>query len=206
MDAGIIRNFKALYKKSLVKHYITCAENGQPQTLTLRLAIRFVKSAWDEVSDKCITNGYKHVDIIPDEDDEDIPLAELRNLMQQFPRSDVDEVPTAEQQFSKLFTVTVAVTRLPPGLRTVVMGDGTRCLIDSNTIWMPAGNAVGLSLGAAYRQPILIHSGAQPGSHQPPTVTPPPCSEHEETTSVCKPSLAQDLQLMRPEEKEETHC
>ncbi|XP_046555566.1 uncharacterized protein LOC124264826 [Haliotis rubra] len=85
MDAGIIRNFKALYKKSLVKHYITCAKNGQPQTLTLRLAIRFVKSTWDEVSAKC----FKHVDIIPttaeieDESDDDITLAELRNLMQE---------------------------------------------------------------------------------------------------------------------------
>ncbi|XP_046572231.1 tigger transposable element-derived protein 6-like [Haliotis rubra] len=103
MDAGIIRNFNALYKKSLVKHFITCAENGQPQMLTLRLAIRFVKSAWDEVSAKCINNCYKHVDIIPttaqteDESDDDISLAELRNFMQQLPRSDGDEVPTAEQ-------------------------------------------------------------------------------------------------------------
>ncbi|XP_046573336.1 myb-related transcription factor, partner of profilin-like isoform X1 [Haliotis rubra] len=88
----------------------------------------------------------------------------------------------------------VSVIRLPPELPTVVMGDGTRCLIDNNTIWMPAGNPVGLSLGAGYQQPGLV-----PSRLQPPTVQPPPCSRHKETMPVCQPSSAQDLQLMRPE-------
>ncbi|XP_067663628.1 uncharacterized protein [Haliotis asinina] len=94
----------------------------------------------------------------------------------------------------------VSVTRLSSGLPTVVMGDGTRCLIDNNTIWMPAGNLVGLSLGAGYQQPRLLHPQMRPsGALQLPTIQPPPCSNHWEAMPVCQPSLGLDLQLMRPE-------
>ncbi|XP_046367833.2 uncharacterized protein LOC124143084 [Haliotis rufescens] len=108
----------------------------------------------------------------------------------------------------------VPVTRLPPGLPTVVMGDGTRCLVDNNTIWIPAGNPVNLSLGPGYLQPRLLQPGVHPsvtGIPLPPAVQAPPCSRRREMMPVCQlpvslPSSEMDLQLMRPEEKEETHC
>ncbi|XP_067663615.1 uncharacterized protein [Haliotis asinina] len=94
----------------------------------------------------------------------------------------------------------VSVARLSSGLPTVVMGDGTRCLIDNNTIWMPVGNPVGLSLRAGYQQPRLLHPQMRPsGALQLPTIQPPPCSNHWEAMPVCQPSLGLDLQLMRPE-------
>ncbi|XP_046568273.1 ESX-1 secretion-associated protein EspI-like [Haliotis rubra] len=91
-------------------------------------------------------------------------------------------------------TAAVPVTRLPPGLPTVVMGDGTRCLVDNNTIWIPAGNHVNLQPG--YAQPKLL----QPAVTVP---QPPPCSKPRVMMPVCQlpvslPSSELDLHLMRP--------
>ncbi|XP_046325998.2 uncharacterized protein LOC124110703 [Haliotis rufescens] len=101
-------------------------------------------------------------------------------------------------------TTTVPVACLPSGLPTVVMGDGTRCLVDNNTIWIPAGNPVNLSLGPGYLQPRLLQPGVQPsvtGIPLPPAVQPPPCSRRREMMPVSLPSSEMDLQLMRPEVK-----
>ncbi|XP_046551951.1 CENP-B homolog protein 1-like [Haliotis rubra] len=95
MDAGIIRTFKAYYKRSLVRHYITYAEEGRDQKLTVRQALLFVKTSWDEVSAQTISNCYRHVDIISHEGDSDsvdedgIALSELRLLLNEYPSSDV---------------------------------------------------------------------------------------------------------------------
>ncbi|XP_071102220.1 titin-like [Haliotis cracherodii] len=101
----------------------------------------------------------------------------------------------------------VAVSRLPPGLPTVVMGDGTRCLVDHNTIWIPASNPVNLSLGPGNPQPKLLQPRVQPsvtGIPLPPAVQPRPCSGRRKMMPTCKlpvslPSSELDLQLMRPE-------
>ncbi|XP_067650534.1 immunoglobulin A1 protease-like [Haliotis asinina] len=91
---------------------------------------------------------------------------------------------------------------LSPGLPTVVMGDGTRCLLDSNTLWIPAG----------YLQPTFLQPGVQPSVHgtsllttvQPavssvvqPTVPQPP-SPGISGTSL--PSSQLDLHQIRPED------
>ncbi|XP_067649102.1 jerky protein homolog-like [Haliotis asinina] len=93
-DAGIIRTFKAYYKRSLVRHYITCAEEGRDQTLTLRQALLFVKTSWTEVSAQTIKNCYRHVDIISQDgdsfvDEDDIALLELRLILNEYPSDDV---------------------------------------------------------------------------------------------------------------------
>ncbi|XP_048243711.1 titin-like [Haliotis rufescens] len=101
----------------------------------------------------------------------------------------------------------VHVPRLPLGLPTVVMGDGTRCLVDNNTIWIPAGNPVNLSLGPGYLQPRLLQPGVQPsvtGIPLPSAVQAPPYSRHREMMPVCQlpvslPTSEMDLELMRPE-------
>ncbi|XP_048257501.1 uncharacterized protein LOC125383238 [Haliotis rufescens] len=104
-------------------------------------------------------------------------------------------------------TTTVPVTRLLPGLPTVVLGDGTRCLIDNNTIWIPAGNPVNLSLDAGYLQPRLLQPGGQSSVTAiplPPAVQPPSCNRRREMMPVCQlpvslPSAVLDLELIRPE-------
>ncbi|XP_048247777.1 uncharacterized protein LOC125377798 [Haliotis rufescens] len=90
-------------------------------------------------------------------------------------------------------TTAVPVIRLPPGLPTVVMGDGTRCLVDHNTIWIPAGNPVNFSLGAGYPQPRLLQPEVQPsvtGIPLTPAVQPPPSSRRRETMPVSQPPVS----------------
>ena len=100
MDAGIIKAFKAHYRKLLVKHYIDCAEDDRDQTVNLREALHMVKTAWDSVTCRTIANCYRHVNILAapdqqpsqtspqteqDNDDDDIPLLELQRLMRKLP-------------------------------------------------------------------------------------------------------------------------
>ena len=105
MDAGIIRCFKAHYRRALVRHYIDCAEADQPQTVTIRTALKMTSDAWDAVGATVINNCFRHVRILPDanaeddEDDEDdiplqqliddredeIPLIDLQRLLRQIP-------------------------------------------------------------------------------------------------------------------------
>ena len=98
MDAGIIKAFKAHYRKLLVKHCIDCAEDDRDQTVNLRKAIHMVKTAWDSVTCQTIANCYRHVNIFAapnqqpsqtslqtEQDDDDIPLLELQRLMRKLP-------------------------------------------------------------------------------------------------------------------------
>ncbi|XP_067650982.1 tigger transposable element-derived protein 6-like [Haliotis asinina] len=105
MDAGIIRTFKAHYKKYLVKHFIRCAEDDLPQTLNLREALRFVKTAWSEVKSSTIQNCYRHVDIIPTPsdpviDEDDMALSELRQFLKRFPNENGD-IENADDYINK---------------------------------------------------------------------------------------------------------
>lgn len=93
MDAGIISSFKAHYRKQLIREYISCAEKGSPQTVNLRQALHMVKNAWDAVSAATIINCFRHVQILPtrptpEDSEDDMPLSELRSLMQQLPAQD----------------------------------------------------------------------------------------------------------------------
>ena len=78
MDAGIIRAFKAHYKRQLTTHYIDCAEKNMPQYVDIRQAIHMTKIAWDIVTPTTIQNCFLHVQILPDtqfEEDDNLPLA-----------------------------------------------------------------------------------------------------------------------------------
>ncbi|XP_046568270.1 nucleolar protein dao-5-like [Haliotis rubra] len=109
----------------------------------------------------------------------------------------------------------VPVPCLSPGLPTVVMGDGTRCLLDNNTLWIPAGNPVDLTLAPGYPQPTLLQPRVQPSMHgitlpttvQPtarsvfqPAVPQPPSPGISGTSGSSLPSSQLDLQLIRPED------
>jgi len=56
MDAGIIRNFKCHYKKLLCSHFLSCIEENRKQTIDMKCALAFVKSAWDSVTTQTIVN------------------------------------------------------------------------------------------------------------------------------------------------------
>lgn len=103
MDAGIIRAFKAHYRRQLITHYIDCAEKKQPQHVDIRQAIQMTKTAWDTVTPTTIQNCYRHVKILPDaqfEDDDNLPLARLLPDEDE----DDDDVPLLElaRQMQKL--------------------------------------------------------------------------------------------------------
>lgn len=83
MDAGIIKAFKAHYRKQLVQHYINRVEKDEDQSINLREALHMVKTAWDRVKASTIVNCYRHVQILPtpeefDDDDDDVPLSRLQ--------------------------------------------------------------------------------------------------------------------------------
>ena len=75
MDAGIIKAFKAHYRKQLVQHYIERVEKNEEQSVNLREALHMVKTAWDRVQVSTIVNCDRHVNILPspstDDSDED---------------------------------------------------------------------------------------------------------------------------------------
>ncbi|XP_041377967.1 tigger transposable element-derived protein 6-like [Gigantopelta aegis] len=102
MDGGIISAFKAHYRRYLVWLFLKCVEDGEAQVVNLRQALRFVKQSWGEVTSATIRNCYKHVDILPntdDDDEDDLVLSELRDLLKSHQNS-ADEggsVLTAEE-------------------------------------------------------------------------------------------------------------
>lgn len=54
MDAGIIHNFKAYYRKQLVQYYIHCIDESKPQTIDIKQALYFITGAWKEVAQSTI--------------------------------------------------------------------------------------------------------------------------------------------------------
>ena len=59
MDAGIIRNFKLKYRKSLFMHYVEQIDTaGKFQKLDLKQALYLVKDSWDVVTQGTIQNCF----------------------------------------------------------------------------------------------------------------------------------------------------
>lgn len=99
MDAGIIKAFKAHYRKQLVRHYIEAAEENRDQVINLKEALSMVKVAWDNVSMTTISNCFKHTKIVPDvpsddvvvinEDNDNSTMNELADLLHRIEGSTV---------------------------------------------------------------------------------------------------------------------
>jgi hypothetical protein len=106
MDAGIIRCFKAHYRKQLLRHYISQLEDNLPTTVNLREAISFVRDGWKAVSQQTIQNCWRHTKILPpaptpepDQSEDPVPdpvIAEVNSLLQKMPEADL----TADQYLS----------------------------------------------------------------------------------------------------------
>lgn len=66
MDAGIIRNFKLKYRKSLLSHYVGQIDAvGKFQPISMKEALYLVKDSWDVVSQDTIRNCFQHTGILP---------------------------------------------------------------------------------------------------------------------------------------------
>lgn len=60
LDQGIIRSFKSIYKKKLLRTIIGCIESGNKPKITLLDAILMVASSWNAVSVLTIVNCFNH--------------------------------------------------------------------------------------------------------------------------------------------------
>jgi hypothetical protein len=77
MDGGVIRTFKAYYRKHLIQHYLAKIENKEEANINLRECLGFVSAAWDQLKESTIANCWKHVKILPEEDTPDDVNLEL---------------------------------------------------------------------------------------------------------------------------------
>lgn len=86
LDAGIIRAFKAHYRKQLVREFILCAEEEKPQNVDLRWSLRAIAASWTEVTERCIANCWRRSGLTcssaaetgEDEPEDNTTLAELQ--------------------------------------------------------------------------------------------------------------------------------
>lgn len=74
MDAGIIKAFKAHYRRYQLRHLIDSYDAGKPIEVQLNQAIRFVRQAWNDLSPSTIVNCWKHVKILPDHPAADVEV------------------------------------------------------------------------------------------------------------------------------------
>lgn len=87
LDAGIIKNFKVLYRGSLLRHVVSHLDSTQlsaseiAQTVDVLMAIRWIKAAWEQVKSSVIVNCFKHCGAIPEAvdttEDEQDPFADI---------------------------------------------------------------------------------------------------------------------------------
>lgn len=111
LDQGIIRAVKARYRKKMLQHLITVAEDCDTRSQFLKSisvlhAVRWVNSAWQEISPESISkcfqrSGFKErIEGIIDED-EDVGLAEVINSFSPEIQNDVlsvDEIINADAE------------------------------------------------------------------------------------------------------------
>ncbi|KAM7302139.1 tigger transposable element-derived protein 6-like [Ixodes scapularis] len=102
LDPGIIRAVKANYRGELVRRYIACAEDNEPQTVDLGWCLQKLKRAWDAVRPQTIVNCWRHTGIfvnssamkVEDPMDE-LPLAALREALRQLGEKNPDQEASA---------------------------------------------------------------------------------------------------------------
>ena len=87
LDAGIIKNFKAHYRKLIIKHALSKVDGSTltatqiAKSIDVLTAIWWVKQAWDAVTADTIVNCFKHCGVQPRTDEATDPLLILmRNL------------------------------------------------------------------------------------------------------------------------------
>jgi len=98
LDAGIIRSFKARYRRLLGRHFIDCLDANQPMKADMRQVIRMVADAWDSVTPTTIQNCWRHVGLVTTDDrenawtrrevmDDDV-MADLQAIIERLPHTE----------------------------------------------------------------------------------------------------------------------
>lgn len=86
LDQGIIRSFKCHYRKFVLRKVITAMDAKQNYSISVLDAVEFMAKAWRKVSQQTIVNCFRHAQLSisqeqsdenNEDEDEDIPLAEL---------------------------------------------------------------------------------------------------------------------------------
>ena len=82
LDAGIIKAFKAWYRRSQLKRLIQLLEDGKKPDINLREALCYIAVAWKTISTTTISNCWKHTGIMSTtiENSESDSLAEENDL------------------------------------------------------------------------------------------------------------------------------
>jgi DDE superfamily endonuclease len=90
MDAGIIRTFKAYYKRLYLREVIHNFESNVKNSgkINVYQAIRFIKTAWNMVTMDTIKNCWKHTGILP--------VEHLESLQMNDNSETHDEITTTE--------------------------------------------------------------------------------------------------------------
>ena len=65
LDAGIISAFKFNYRRYLVRFHVDAIDAGRKPKVEINDAIRWTKLSWDEVTENCIKNCWRHTGILP---------------------------------------------------------------------------------------------------------------------------------------------
>ncbi|XP_046542945.1 tigger transposable element-derived protein 6-like [Haliotis rubra] len=86
LDAGIIKNFKLLYKKQQMKLHLDNASADTPVPLDIKQALLFIRSAWRDVKQPTIINCWRHTKILPPTDSQiepdNEPIEDVRDLQE----------------------------------------------------------------------------------------------------------------------------
>ncbi|XP_058877789.1 tigger transposable element-derived protein 6-like [Acipenser ruthenus] len=93
LDAGIIRNFRALYRRQQLQHYVRCVDAGKPQDVNIKEALYLVRDSWQQVSAATISNCWRHCDILPTHPEPAGPGSEEANTTAEVIRS-ISEILT----------------------------------------------------------------------------------------------------------------
>ena len=146
LDAGIIKNFKVLYRKSLVKHTLAKINDSSVvvnassicKSVDILLAIRWVKQAWESVTSETVKNCFRRCGIsldrgatvenedpFADLDSETEDMSHLDELVQQLHCGvTADEYITVEEDLTTCFTFDGASEgNWRQNLRTAVVSD-----------------------------------------------------------------------------------
>ena len=78
LDAGIIKSFKAQYKRNYCRHILKLFEEGKDinkEKVNIKEAIDYIADAWDNVTDKTIFNCWVKTGILPSSTENDITNA-----------------------------------------------------------------------------------------------------------------------------------
>jgi len=110
LDLGIIRAFKARYRKHMLKHLITkidsCSDVSLTKGITVLDVVHWIDISWKETKDSTIiscfriagfpVSGLSQCEEVEDDPDDDIPLAQLCNMVRQGSELNYDQMDEIE--------------------------------------------------------------------------------------------------------------